>query len=1242
MQSLMLAMKYSVNPMPSKPLPVIRCIRTGVTCTALYMLVFLFPSLAFAGVGIETTAVDSVDWSRITWDIEPYAVDRTDGGGKIRRAPEDSTIFQFDDAARHNFVVNAQWRVRVYHDESQIHVEITPLGSISRPSNTLHIGAKVILHGTVFYDGEPTLILVTPFNPDARDASECVRGVKPNVTLAEELARQMPGGYTPVRADYKSRAMLKFPQPTPRLRPTWRWEIGSIGIAQLMNEGAIAHYSLGTVSVYPVLHTRTPSLDRWFLGGTAWEGYSFFGVDKEFALLPENAPFRNVDTLGHPVGGEHWFDKDTLTLQSPVYSILPFWLGYNMWSTKSLQLDLQLKYHPLLSYNFRRKNKTSSDPNSASWQSIYGSAIEANLSLSSWFPLHGTENGGTLLISLSYFHDMTDKRNVMIPGDVGSGRTWPKLDGLSLRLSFDFAYLSYRVAMPPGRMERWNSQVREEALRMEQADSKSCEMVFSSGPSLDESYGLLENGILDAMERVALPFEVTNHGPGPAFSPALVVSVTPSSIQGKNPSFAQERLEPGEKRSGKVNLEIPKDIEDGNAVVSFQITEARGYHSAEKKLTIRTAKLIPCDLKLADFKWLDGETGTARGNGDGIVQNGETIECQAFIRNDGKGPATVCNATLRSSDSDVLLDHPLSDLGTVLPGQTATAKFTVTVGRDFDGRQITLELTTNEARTTGAALSETKTIPVEKISTDLTVTLRPEEGLSNGATTSFDVTVKNRGQLAAQNVTVTLRIDDATVNPSSLSFAEIKAGSDAKGTIQITIPPAFDESYMKVGYKIEERGNPKGSGSDTFAVAVTAPRILISGQSSAGSAMGYNRETEWTYLLRNTGKRSAEDVRVRIHAMKGGPVSETSKTDAIGRLPAGETCEGKVMLKAIPLGAKDGKPLDVEVTISMKDFPDVRQSIPMELIENPAELDTIIAQMQETALLNAPGGVRAGGRISLARAGIIDLSLPESESPANSKAYALVIGNQEYTNVPHVVSAGEDARQVFYYLQRVFGVPPENFIGGQMHNNLTLARLRKQVNSIKIAVRNPRDSELYIFYSGHGYPIKQDPESDMREGSLVGTDFEIDDPASYVYRVQDLIGELASLQFKKVVIFLDACFSGRTTDQKKPLVPGRPIGIGVSLQSVPQNFTVFSAADSSQVAYDDPNQGNGIFTEVLLFGLKGAADADRNGLITNGEMRDYLSFEVPRLSREKCGDEQTPVFQGAEDETLARPPQSAR
>jgi uncharacterized caspase-like protein len=69
---------------------------------------------------------------------------------------------------------------------------------------------------------------------------------------------------------------------------------------------------------------------------------------------------------------------------------------------------------------------------------------------------------------------------------------------------------------------------------------------------------------------------------------------------------------------------------------------------------------------------------------------------------------------------------------------------------------------------------------------------------------------------------------------------------------------------------------------------------------------------------------------------------------------------------------------------------------------------------------------------------------------------------------------------------------------------------------------------------------------------------------------------------------------------------------------------VLSASKASEVSEEREDLGHGVFTYYLLEGLRGSADADRDGVITVDEAYGYVSKKVPEVT----GQNQHPVKKG--------------
>ena len=73
---------------------------------------------------------------------------------------------------------------------------------------------------------------------------------------------------------------------------------------------------------------------------------------------------------------------------------------------------------------------------------------------------------------------------------------------------------------------------------------------------------------------------------------------------------------------------------------------------------------------------------------------------------------------------------------------------------------------------------------------------------------------------------------------------------------------------------------------------------------------------------------------------------------------------------------------------------------------------------------------------------------------------------------------------------------------------------------------------------------------------------------------------------------------------------------------------IFTSCEGYEVSREDARWGggHGVFTWALLDGLKGKADADGDGIVTVGELMDYVDIMV----RRETANEQHPARAGVQ------------
>ena len=98
------------------------------------------------------------------------------------------------------------------------------------------------------------------------------------------------------------------------------------------------------------------------------------------------------------------------------------------------------------------------------------------------------------------------------------------------------------------------------------------------------------------------------------------------------------------------------------------------------------------------YRIIDGGTATSVGNGDGILQRGESADILVTIRNSGEGKAAGVTAKLNLLDrSGVdMYGDTFANLYNLVPGASKTATFNVGVKGNASIRQLRLNLSVEE------------------------------------------------------------------------------------------------------------------------------------------------------------------------------------------------------------------------------------------------------------------------------------------------------------------------------------------------------------------------------------------------------------------------------------------------------------------------------------------------------------------------------------------------------------------
>jgi hypothetical protein len=286
-------------------------------------------------------------------------------------------------------------------------------------------------------------------------------------------------------------------------------------------------------------------------------------------------------------------------------------------------------------------------------------------------------------------------------------------------------------------------------------------------------------------------------------------------------------------------------------------------------------------------------------------------------------------------------------------------------------------------------------------------------------------------------------------------------------------------------------------------------------------------------------------------------------------------------------------------------------------------IDAALKRRASRATRPAPGNLddaaydrmrASAGMAPEKRGPVSDVDSPSRRGAERPDDFALVIGIEEYQNVPKADYGVRDAATVKRHLEAL-GFPARNIITltGQ---EATASKLKSYLEEW-LPLNVKESSTLFFYYSGHGAP-------DIKTGDayLVPWDGDPKFLKSTALPLTRLYSDLSKTKAKRVIVALDACFSG--AGGRSVLAKGaRPLIARIAdTAPVGGSLTVLAAASGDEITGSLDEQGHGMFTYHLLKGLSADPKASAKSL---------FQYVMPRVQDDarRQNRMQTPVLAGA-------------
>jgi len=290
------------------------------------------------------------------------------------------------------------------------------------------------------------------------------------------------------------------------------------------------------------------------------------------------------------------------------------------------------------------------------------------------------------------------------------------------------------------------------------------------------------------------------------------------------------------------------------------------------------------------------------------------------------------------------------------------------------------------------------------------------------------------------------------------------------------------------------------------------------------------------------------------------------------------------------------------------------------------------------AATQADGTVRQEIRTVVYEPPRLALTPPPPPPPAVASAHerwAVVIGVGAYesASIPRLKYTVSDAEAIHQTLIGPAGFKKDNvlLLTDRSERKPTLRNVKWALGTF-LGRSAKKDDTVLIFFAGHGAP-EVDTRGMERDGLakyLIPSDADPDDLYSTALPMDELQTIFARIEAERVVAFLDACYSGaaggRTFSAKRTRA-GTVDDLFLERLTRSKGRAIVTASRPTEVSIELPELGHGIFTYYLVQGLKGAADANRDGIVSLQELYEYLEQQVTTKSR-AVGGNQHPVMKG--------------
>jgi len=410
----------------------------------------------------------------------------------------------------------------------------------------------------------------------------------------------------------------------------------------------------------------------------------------------------------------------------------------------------------------------------------------------------------------------------------------------------------------------------------------------------DES--IFPNKILDGSEKAYLNLKIENSGKGKAFDVEIQSICENKHIEMIN-RVALGDIEPNQSKSARIPLKVDANAIDGRAIFTIQSKEKRGYDARPVQLQIPVRHLDKPALSFISFTLNDGTSGLASGNGNGIVENGETVEITAFVKNTGVGASLNTTVNVNSVSPGAEIRQGKVRLGTIAPSETKQAKVVVAIPRTYSGSDLRLAFAARD--TIGASqITKEHILPMSKLTPILAFDSRfldsrgvQVDEVSNGSSYILEIMPRNEGQIAARSVQANVTASaGVTISNPFFAVGDMAAGASAAPIrFNFALPRNYNYGIPQFNLRLSQSDFADINQKLDIPFRLKSPNLIareVVTTTDGNVDIQQSETVDIDIVVENQGDLDAENVVADLNFTHTG-IDFRERTKTLGRIPAG-------------------------------------------------------------------------------------------------------------------------------------------------------------------------------------------------------------------------------------------------------------------------------------------------------------------------------------------------------------------